>query len=171
MARDITMSIELPAPPDRVWQALTDPAALGEWLMPVEEFAPVPGQRFRLRATPMPGWDGVVHCEVLDVDAPRRLSYRWQGSRMRTATVVTWTLTPLDDGGTRLHLHHDGFTGLGGQVLALMHRGGWRKFLTVRLPGHLAGQVSRTEAEGQQPDPQSRHLAHRQPPPKSWKNR
>jgi len=138
MARDITMTTELPARPEHVWRALTEPAALAEWLMPVEGFEPVPGRRFRLRAAPMPGWDGVVNCEVLEVDAPRRLSYKWQGSRMRTATVVTWTLTSLPDGRTRLHLHHDGFTGLAGSLLALMHRGGWRKFLTAQLPNHLA---------------------------------
>jgi uncharacterized protein YndB with AHSA1/START domain len=50
------------------WQALTDPQALAEWLMPVEGFAPVVGREFRLRARPMPGWDGVIDGKVLEVD-------------------------------------------------------------------------------------------------------
>jgi uncharacterized protein YndB with AHSA1/START domain len=137
MARAITVDTELPYPPAAVWRALTDPAALAEWMMPVHDFAPVVGQRFQVRAKPMPGWDGIVDCEVLDVDEPHRLAYSWRGSRMRAGTTVRWTLDPLPGGGTRLRLEHTGFTGLGGAVLGLMHRGGWRKFVARRLPAHL----------------------------------
>jgi len=35
MPRDITVDVELPHPPAEVWLALTDPAALAEWLMGV----------------------------------------------------------------------------------------------------------------------------------------
>jgi uncharacterized protein YndB with AHSA1/START domain len=136
--RDISIEHILPHPPTEVWHALTDPAALEEWLMPVRGYAAVVGRRFELRARPMPGWDGVVNCEVLEVDAPRRLSFSWQGSRMRTRTTVTWTLTALPDGGTRLRLDHQGFTGAGGTILGFMHGSGWRKFVRTALPKHLS---------------------------------
>lgn len=138
MARDITVDVELPHPRRAVWLALTDPAALAEWMMPVEDFAPVVGRRFTVRARPMPGWDGVVHCEVTTVDEPSLLAYTWRGSRMRATTTVTWALTEPSPGRTRLLLTHNGFPGLGGAVMALMHRSGWRKMLTTRLANHLA---------------------------------
>lgn len=139
MKRGVTIETELPSSREEVWRALTDPVALSEWLMPVEGFAPVVGQRFVLRAKPMPGWDGVVNCEVLEVDEPGRLAYRWQGSRMSRSTTVTWQLTGMEGGRTRLRLEHDGFDGVGGSLFAMMHRGGWKKFLHNRLPSHLAG--------------------------------
>ena len=138
MTKDIRLDVELAHPVGKVWLALTDPAALGEWLMPVEDFAPVVGREFTVRAKPMPGWDGVVRCRVTEVDEPRTLAYTWRGSRMRTSTTVTWRLSTLDDGGTRLLLEHNGFTGLGGAVLAFMHKGGWGKMVRTRLAGHLA---------------------------------
>jgi uncharacterized protein YndB with AHSA1/START domain len=141
MTREITVDVELPHAVEVVWQALTDPAAIAEWLMPVEDFAPVVGQRFVVRARPMPGWDGVVHCEVTAVDRPRELAYTWQGSKMRTATTVTWTLSEVAAGRTRLLLRHRGFPGLGGAVLAFMHRSGWRKMVGVRLAAHLAASL------------------------------
>jgi hypothetical protein len=63
---------------------------------------------------------------------------------MRNSTTVTWTITELSDGGTRLRLDHQGFTGLGGAVLGFMHRGGWKKIVRARLADHLR----RTEAGG-----------------------
>ncbi len=132
------MDVELAHPVERVWLALTDPEALAAWMMPVENFAPVVGREFTVRAKPMPGWDGVVHCRVTEADEPHTLAYTWRGSRMRTTTTVTWRLSALDGGGTRLRLHHEGFTGLGGAVLAFMHRGGWARMARTRLTGHLA---------------------------------
>src|SRR6185369_10578015 len=98
MRRDLNLETVLPYPVEAVWEALTDPAALAEWVMPVEGFAPVVGQRFRFRAKPMPGWDGVIDCEVLTVEPPHRLVLRWQGSQMKNPTTVTWTLTATDAG-------------------------------------------------------------------------
>jgi uncharacterized protein YndB with AHSA1/START domain len=137
MRRDLTVETDLRHPVEQVWAALTDPAALGEWVMPVEGFAPVPGRRFRFRARPMPGWDGVIDCEVLEVEPPRRMVIRWQGSRMRSPTTLTWTLTERPD-GTRFRIDHQGFSGPAGVLSALMHRGGWRRMATSRLPKALS---------------------------------
>ena len=136
MRRDIALEETLPYPVETVWEALTDPVALAEWVMPVEGFAPVVGQRFKFKGRPMPGWDGVINCEVLTVEPPERLVLRWQGTQMRTPTTLTWTLTPID-AGTRLRIDHQGFEGPGGMLLALMHRSGWRKMARGRLAEHL----------------------------------
>jgi uncharacterized protein YndB with AHSA1/START domain len=143
MRRDIAVEAILPYPIDVVWQAMTDPTALADWVMPVDGFAPVVGQRFRFLSKPMPGWDGVINCQVLAVAAHERLVIRWQGSRMRTPTTLTWSLAPAA-GGTRLRIDHRGFEGPGGVLLALMHRSGWRRMIRRRLAEHLrCGQAAR----------------------------
>jgi uncharacterized protein YndB with AHSA1/START domain len=97
-------------PQEKIWRALTQSALIAEWLMK-NDFQPVAGHRFQFRATPVPGWSGVTHCEVLEVDAPRRLVYSWgDGTESASGlkTVVTWTLTPKD-GGTHVRMEHSGF--------------------------------------------------------------
>ena len=127
--KDIAREIRYPHPPERVWRALTDPAVLASWLMETEGFAAVPGTRFRFRTKPAPGFDGVVHCEVLEVDAPRRLVYTWASGKMREhPTTVSWTLHP-DPAGTRLVLRHSGFRGLSGFLLRSMLGSGWGRKL------------------------------------------
>ena len=60
----------LPYTPEQVWRALTDSAALERWLMP-NDFAARVGHRFTFRTTPVPPYfDGIVHCEVTEVDPP-----------------------------------------------------------------------------------------------------
>ncbi|GAA0913851.1 SRPBCC family protein [Virgisporangium aurantiacum] len=137
MRRDLTVETDLPYPIADVWAALTDPEALSEWVMPVEGFEPVPGRRFRFKAKPMPGWDGVINCEVLEIDPPKRMVIRWQGSRMRSPTTLTWTLAETA-GGTRFRIDHQGFSGPAAVVSALMHKGGWRRMAANRLPARLS---------------------------------
>jgi uncharacterized protein YndB with AHSA1/START domain len=130
-------------PPDRVWRALTDPAVLASWLMP-NDIAPRVGHRFTFRTTPAPGFDGVVHCEVLEADPPRRLVYTWAGGpTKKRPTVVTWTLERVD-AGTRLTLEHTGFQGIGGWMLRSMLGRGWGHKL--REPQHFAAVLDRLAA-------------------------
>jgi uncharacterized protein YndB with AHSA1/START domain len=112
---EIIAEFEVGRPPDRAWRALTEPDLLATWLME-NDFKPIVGHRFTFRAQPLQGWDGVVHGEVLVVEAPRRLSYAWRsmpdkrrGDPYRLDTVVTWTLTPTANGGTRVRMEHSGF--------------------------------------------------------------
>jgi uncharacterized protein YndB with AHSA1/START domain len=119
-------------PPERVWRALTDPQALAEWLMP-NDFQPRVGHKFQFRAAPRGGWRGIVDCEVLEVDPPRRLSYLWQGDPKDRPTVVTWILEPTPE-GTRLRLEHTGFRGLGGLFHKLLLGSGWKRMLRTSLP-------------------------------------
>jgi uncharacterized protein YndB with AHSA1/START domain len=103
----ISFQFDLLHPPEKVWRALTDPVLLAEWLLPVFEFRLEPGAAFTFKTQPYPGWDGVVHARMIEVDEPRTLSYGWVVAHMDT--VVTFTLTPTAS-GTRLSLVHSGFT-------------------------------------------------------------
>lgn len=102
----LSFEFDLPHPPEKVWRALTDPALLAEWLLPVVGFALEPGTAFTFQAPPQPGWDGVVNCRLREIEAQRKLSYAWVAGDIDT--VVTFTLTPTAS-GTRLSLVQSGF--------------------------------------------------------------
>ena len=102
----ISLEFDLNHSPSKVWRALTDPVLLTEWLLPVAGFKLELGAAFTFRAQPQPGWDGVVDCRLLVVEAQRKLSWRWVVGDIDT--VVTFTLIPTAS-GTRLSLVHSGF--------------------------------------------------------------
>ena len=102
----ITFEFDLRHPPEKVWRALTDPALLAEWLLPVFDLELEPGAAFTFKTQPHPGWDGSVNCRVLEIEPRRKLSYRWVVVDMDT--VVTFTLAPTAS-GTHLSLVHSGF--------------------------------------------------------------
>jgi uncharacterized protein YndB with AHSA1/START domain len=112
--RAIIVEDVLPHSPETIWRVLTAPELLARWLMS-NTFEPRLGHRFTFQGRPMGDWNGIVECEVLEIDAPRRLVYSWLGGSANNATdgslldsVLTFTLTPVE-GGTRLKLVHDGF--------------------------------------------------------------
>lgn len=136
---DIVLETVYPHSRERVWRALTDPKELGTWLMP-NDFVPTVGHRFQFNIGPQWGWRGIVDCEVLEVDAPSRLVYSWQGDPRYRVTIVTWTLTQEPDGGTRLKLEHTGFRGLGGTLLKWMLGSGWKTKFKTSLSAVLDGR-------------------------------
>jgi len=115
---------EMAHPPEKVWRALTQGRLIEQWLM-TNDFQPVVGHRFSFRATPVPGWNGVIDSEVLVVEPHARLAYSWGSLGMES--VVTWTLTPTE-GGTHLRMEQSGFPSQEGPN----YKGakyGWRKFI------------------------------------------
>ncbi|MDB5100411.1 MAG: Activator of Hsp90 ATPase 1 family protein [Cyanobacteria bacterium RYN_339] len=129
----IKMAFDLAKPPATVWRTLTESELLARWLMP-NDFKPIVGHRFTMQGKPNPHWDGTVHCEVLVVEEPSKLSHTWCGGGLET--VLTWTLDPSASGGTILHLDHDGF--LPKDAMAFKGIGdGWGK-LGERLASVLA---------------------------------
>jgi uncharacterized protein YndB with AHSA1/START domain len=132
MSYDIVLEQTYPYPPERVWRAMTDSAALAEWLMP-NDFEPRIGHKFRFRSKPMPGWRGFVECEVIEVLAPRRLAYTWLGDAdWKAPTIVRWTLAPVE-GGTRLRLEHTNLQEPWGRALQAMLSQGWKGMLETKI--------------------------------------
>ena len=99
-------------------------------------------ERFELRMAPQPGFDGIVRCQVLDVDPPRLLRYSWEGGWLRSPTTVTWELETVPE-GTWLRLSHTGFRGLGGFALRQILGSGWGRVTRTRLLAYLDHRLSR----------------------------
>jgi uncharacterized protein YndB with AHSA1/START domain len=110
MTRAIERTLELEATPEQVWKALTDPQELAGWFGDSAELEPRPG------AGGWFGWasHGRFAVRVTEVDPPRRFAWRWMhepGAAFEEAasTLVEWTLTAREDGGTTLELRESGF--------------------------------------------------------------
>jgi uncharacterized protein YndB with AHSA1/START domain len=142
MRADIDLSASYPDGPAQVWAALTSAEALAGWLMP-NDFEPVLGHWFTFRTEPAPGFDGIVRCQVLELDPPRRMVWSWAGGPIDT--TVTFTLAPAPGGGTRLRLRQTGFTGLAGQLTRRILSSGWPGMLRRKLPAVLAGSGTHGE--------------------------
>jgi uncharacterized protein YndB with AHSA1/START domain len=118
---------ELRHSPERVWQALTDPAHLRAWA-PFD----ADGSLDRVGATVKLNTVGaptphMTETTVTRADAPRMLEYNWGGQDIR------WELEAMGE-GTRLTLWHNidrGFISMGAA--------GWHICFDV-LDRHLAGQ-------------------------------
>ena len=83
MKPDLKWEVFYPHPPSRIWRALTDPAALSEWLQPEED---------------------VVDYRVLEAVEERNVSYSW--ITRDCDAIVTFELQAVD-GGTKLRLRMD----------------------------------------------------------------
>ncbi len=152
---EIRIVRDYPHPPKVVWHAVTDPELVARWTVtgqggrPVG-FTPIAGNRFQLVAKPLPGWRGIVYCEVLEVDEPRLLRYTWRGEENDKPTIVTYKVEP-GTVGTRFTFEHAGFSGIGGFFMAKILGAVRRKMLDVGLPAvldDLAKGTSDPIAEG-----------------------
>lgn len=131
MQRDIKHVWFFPHSPEAVWDYLTKPELLAQWLME-NDFQPIVGHQFQFRTKPKIkfGFDGTVYCEVLEIVPYRRLTYSWRGgsgkNKILLDSVVVWTLTEKDN-GTELMLEHKGFRGMKNYIAYLIMKKGWAK--------------------------------------------
>lgn len=133
MKRDLHFDVFYPHTIERVWAAVTDSKAMSEWLMP-NDFEPRVGHRFTFQTKPQPGFDGIVHCEVRELDPPKRLAFTWAGGGIDT--LLTIRLEPAI-GGTRVQLDHTGFEGERAIAISHILENGWPGILKERLAGVL----------------------------------
>lgn len=131
MQKVIVHEFYFPQPPALVWEYLTQPQLIAQWLMP-NNFKLEIGHHFQFKTKPkFPlGFDGTVYGEVLEFAAPEKLVYAWRGGMSEQNpslnSVVTWILTE-ENAGTRLRLEHSGFSGLKNYLPYLIMNKGWLK--------------------------------------------
>lgn len=143
MKRDIVLERDYPYPIKDVWNAITDADAMGEWLMP-NDFQPYVGHHFTFRTAPQMGFDGIVHCEVIEVNPPTQLAYTWQGGPMKSPTIVRWRLQEVTT-GTHLTLEQSGFEGFAGIAISYLLGMGWRNMLNKSLPQAIVKLISTSQ--------------------------
>ena len=144
----IEREVAIAAPVERVWALLTQAEHLAAWFGDAgAEIDLRPGGAMTI------SWDkhGTALARVERVDPPRAFAFRWGTDAgvppdPGTSTLVEFTLTPADDGGTRVHVRESGFAGLHGGDADRARRAaenteGWE----IEL-GHLADLAQRVAA-------------------------
>ena len=131
----IVESVEIEAPPERIFRALTEPGELCSWWRDASasassswEIEPKVGGRWRSRWRLKSGEEFVIGGEILAIDAPRLLMYSWRDERFPETgeTTVRYDIerTPT---GSKVTVTHTGF----GRVTEgfLDYADGWRGVL------------------------------------------
>jgi len=154
----VLAEIFIAAPPERVFEAITDPNQLAKWwgasglYRLTETAADVrPGGKWHSVGLGDDGTPFRVEGEYLEVDPPRRLVHTWTASYMGTLiTTVYWDLQPQTvhglhpsgprkaGTGTLVKLRHEGFAGA--PQAAIGHGEGWK-----RVMGWLVAYVEKGE--------------------------
>ena len=85
----LVLECALDAPPEKVWRALTVPEYLERWLKPEQD----------------------IDLAVVTAEENKSLTYRWREAGQGAAigmedSLVTFELTPTNDGGTWFRLTH-----------------------------------------------------------------
>jgi uncharacterized protein YndB with AHSA1/START domain len=132
----LSFEFDLKHSPAKVWRALTDPELLKEWLLPTIDLKLQQGAAFKFKTQAYPGWDGIVNCQFVEIEAERKLSYKWVVGDMEIDTVVTFTLAPTPS-GTRVSLVQTGFKAENKQAFG-GQRYGW-KMMGEKLESLLGG--------------------------------
>jgi len=152
--QEIVVEDVFPHAPETIWKTLTTGELIGRWLlMKPAGFEPVKGGRFTFQTTRAGMWDGVIHCDVLEVTRNKSLAYSWRGGHESNAqeygslldTIVTWTMVKLD-GSTRLRLVHSGFVTPENDPAFWNMSNGWKK-VVGRIGAICGEQLETTEIE------------------------
>jgi uncharacterized protein YndB with AHSA1/START domain len=128
-------SIEIDAPPEAVWDALTQPEQLASWWGSDTDYRTMnwqvdlrPGGKWSGDSARVDGSQtGNVNGEYLEVDPPRLLVYTWRASWDNfTETLIRMELTPTAK-GTLVKVRHSGFADR--TASGAGHAEGWKRVL------------------------------------------
>jgi uncharacterized protein YndB with AHSA1/START domain len=100
--------------PEKIWNYLTQPEFIRQWLTE-DNFEAIVGHSFQLMASPEILSDSVsvVNCKVIEIVNPKRISFSWAGRLRNGGTeldlLIEWTLNARRN-ATELQLRLSGFT-------------------------------------------------------------
>lgn len=96
--KDYKKYYRLPAPPEEVYAALTNPATIQLWTGDPAEMSTEPGSEFSL-------WEGSISGKNLEFEKNRKIVQQWYFDGQEEMSVVTIKLHP-DKSGTSIELKH-----------------------------------------------------------------
>lgn len=96
--KDFKKYYTIPAPPEDVYLALTNPNTIHLWSGEEAEMSTEPGSEFSL-------WEGSIVGKNLEFDHGKKIVQQWYFGEQEEASIVTIKLHPHND-GTSVELRH-----------------------------------------------------------------
>lgn len=96
--KDFKKYYTIPAPPEEVYMALTNPFTLELWTGEKAEMSTEPGSEFSL-------WEGSIEGRNLEFEQDKRIVQQWYFGEQEEASIVTIILHP-NKKGTSVELRH-----------------------------------------------------------------
>src|SRR5690242_19894542 len=133
----IERDIDVAASPEVVFEVISRPEHMREWWPDDARFEPVAGAPGELEwRNAETGESTTVAFAVVEVDPPRRFSFRWcyaEPDRGGNSLLVTFDLVPIA-AGTRIRMTETGFREMGWEIAVLEetyldHVSGWDHYL------------------------------------------
>jgi uncharacterized protein YndB with AHSA1/START domain len=122
-ASSLMVQVDISAPPAEIFRCLIEPAWMAKlWNDESIKVEPMPGGIYDY------GWKEGGPRHIVQIDAPRLLSFTWVYPPETQETLVTWRLDEIGDGLTRLSLTHSGFAP---DYDDEEYRAGWFSFLAI----------------------------------------
>jgi len=127
----VERELEIAAPIDRAWEALTDPASIEAWMRSGDVAVDLrPGGSYRFFGGDTTG----VFTRVM---RPHALEYTWRQANWEAGwpdSVVAWDLRPLEGEATRVRLRHTAFPN---EAEAQAHDARWDEYFLSPLRSWL----------------------------------
>lgn len=131
----ILATVEIAAPPERVFRAISDPKELPAWWGSDDDYRVTKytadvrvGGKWRSEGKGNDGSEFAVEGEFVEIDAPKKLVQTWVAPwDGGNTTTITYRLESID-GGTRVTLRHHGFAGRPDSCRS--HTEGWERVLS-----------------------------------------
>ena len=134
----IERELFIDAPPEVVFEVVSDPRHVAEWWADAATYEPVPGSTGTISFGAVDDGGKVVTLTVVEAVRPRTFSFRWTHDAEEAADVgnsllVTFELVPSGT-GTVLKFTETGFREMGWEAAVLEanyldHATGWKHFL------------------------------------------
>ena len=130
----IERDIHVDAPPPVVFEVVSRPEHMREWWPDEASFEPLPGAPGEIAWVDDAGERKAVDIAIVDVDPPKRFSFRWCIAGA-DSLLVTFDLTPAGD-GTLVRMTETGFREMGWEIAVLEetyndHANGWDHFIPL----------------------------------------
>ena len=127
-----TIRFTVPAPPERVFAALTDAAEIKRWSGQAGSVQALIGGHAEF-------FDGWVKGAVLAFEPGKRIAFTWLPTEWPAGSKASIVMCSFDKarGGTRVTLEHTGFPN---EEEARSHKGGWKEHFFGPLTAYFDQQ-------------------------------
>ncbi|MFE8701497.1 SRPBCC family protein [Cytobacillus sp. FJAT-54145] len=143
METQVTTKLNIHKPVNEVFEAIVDPIKICNFWFSSSSERWEQGKSITLRYDEY-GAEGIIH--VIEVDENKKIVFSW-GAEADQETVVTISLTELENGSTRIEVNESGFNEGDPDLVKKMlgQKEGWVYMLTC-LKGYLENGISNLRA-------------------------